>query len=122
MATYTLPKDLGDLLLIEVAPGWSKDTVTLLGGTDYALGTVLSKLDGKYQPVNPDAADDSATACAVCAEHIDATANDRPGVVIARGAVLDASELIWPQAMTAEQKAQALVQLNTLGIVARVTL
>lgn len=122
MATYALPKDLGDLLLIEVAPGWTKDTITLRAGTDYALGTVLARLDGKYQPVSPVAEDDSAIACAVTAERVDAQSSDQPGTVIARGAVLDASELIWPQAITPEQKDLTLGQLNSLGIVARATL
>jgi hypothetical protein len=122
MATHALPKDLGDLLLIEVAPGWTKDTVTLRAGTDYALGIVLARLDGKYQPVSPAAEDDSAIACAVTAERVDAKSGDQPGTVIARGAVLDASELIWPQAITPEQKDLALAQLNSLGIVARAAL
>lgn len=41
MATFTSPKDLGDLLLVEVCPGWTQ--ATLPAGTDYPLGVPFSK-------------------------------------------------------------------------------
>lgn len=122
MATYTPPKKLGDLLLVEVAPGWTKDKGTLLAGTEYPLGTVLSKLAGKYQVLVPAAVDGTEQAVAVLGESVDATAADKPGVMIARGAVVELSELVWPAGITEPQKATALDELNALGIVARAAL
>jgi hypothetical protein len=119
MATFTLPKDLGDLLLVEVAPGWTKEKATLLAGADYPMGTVLTKLEGKYQAIDPAIEDGTANACAVLAERVDARAADATGVVLARGAVVQINELIWPDALTEPQKTAALDQLNAVGIVAR---
>ena len=122
MATYNLPKDLGDLLLVQVSPGWTKDNITLLGGSVYALGQVLAKVDNKYQALDPASTAPANKAVAVLAEPIDTTSGDKPAVVIARGAVLALAELTWPADITAPQKAAALDELNAQGIVARATL
>ena len=122
MATYHQPKDLGDLLLVQVSPGWTKDNITLLGGSVYALGQVLAKVDNKYQALDPASTAPANKAVAVLAEPIDATTGDKPAVVIARGAVLALAELNWPAGITAPQKAAALDELNAQGIVARATL
>jgi hypothetical protein len=122
MATFNQPKDLGDLLLVQVSPGWTKDRITLLGGTDYALGQVLANVAGKYQAFDPAGTGSAKKAVAVLAERTDATTGDTPAVVIARGAVLALSELVWPPGITEPQKAAALDDLNTQGIVARATL
>ncbi|VVM95185.1 hypothetical protein PS619_03034 [Pseudomonas fluorescens] len=122
MATFNQPKDLGDLLLVQVSPGWTKDRITLLGGSDYALGQVLANVAGKYQALDPAGTVLAKKAVAVLAEHIDARAGDTPAVVIARGAVLALPELVWPPGITEPQKAAALDDLNTQGIVARATL
>lgn len=122
MATYHQPKDLGDLLLVQVSPGWTKDNITLLGGSVYALGQVLAKVDNKYQALDPASTAPANKAVAVLAEPIDATTGDKPAVVIARGAVLALAELTWPADITAPQKAAALDELNAQGIVARATL
>jgi hypothetical protein len=53
MATFTQPKDLGDLLLVAVSPGWTRPKATLLAGTDYSLGQVLAKVAGKYRLNHP---------------------------------------------------------------------
>lgn len=122
MATYNQPKDLGDLLLVQVSPGWTKDNITLLGGSVYALGQVLAKVANKYQILDSAGSGPGQIAVAVLAEPIDASSGDKPAVVIARGAVLALAELTWPAGITAPQKAQALDELNAQGIVARATL
>lgn len=122
MPTYTKPKTLGDLLLVEVAPGWTKEKGLLLAGTDYPLGTVLAKVSGKYQALDPAGTGAVKKAAAVLAVNVDASAGDAPGVVIARGAVVEPTELLWPAGATDPQKATALDELNVLGIVARAAL
>lgn len=122
MATYTPPKKLGDLLLVEVAPGWTKEKATLLAGTSYAFGQVLAKVSGKYQVLDPAGTGAAKKAAAVLGEAVDATDGDKPGVVIARGAVVELTELAWPQSITDVQKATALDELNALGIVPRASL
>lgn len=122
MPTYTPPKTLGDLLLVEVAPGWTKEKGLLLAGTVYVIGTVLAKVDGKYTALDPVAVGDAEKAVAVLGEAVDATDADAPGVVIARGAVVDSAELLWPAGITDAEKTIALGELNALGIVARAAL
>ncbi|MBK3440792.1 head decoration protein [Pseudomonas lactis] len=122
MSTHTLPKQLGDLLLVEVAPGWTKQKGLLLLGAVYALGTVLALVDGKYQALDPVGEGAAEKAVAVLGEAVDATAADTSGVVIARGAVVDSAELLWPAGITDAEKAIALDQLNALGIVAHAAL
>lgn len=122
MPTYTKPKTLGDLLLVEVAPGWTKEKGLLLAGTDYPLGTVLAKVSGKYQALDLAGTGAAKKAVAVLAENVDATAADTSGVVIARGAVVESTEMLWPAGATDPQKATALDELNALGIVARAAL
>lgn len=122
MPTYTPPKTLGDLLLVEVAPGWTKEKGLLLLGANYPLGTVLAKVSGKYQVLDLAGTGAAKKAAAVLAENVDATAADTAGVVIARGAVVESTELLWPAGATDPQKATALDELNALGIVARAAL
>ncbi len=122
MATYTPPKKLGDLLLVEVAPGWTKENGTLLAGTAYAFGQVLAKVSGKYQVLDPAGTGAAKKAVAVLCEAVDATDGDKPGVVIARGAVVELTELAWPESITEPQKATALDELTALGVVPRASL
>lgn len=122
MATFTPSKKLGDLLLVEVAPGWTKEKGTLLAGTAYAFGQVLAKVSGKYQVLDPAGSAAAKKAVAVLGKAVDATEGDKPGVVIARGAVVELSELAWPAGITDAQKATALDELTALGIVPRASL
>ncbi|MHC8342253.1 head decoration protein [Pseudomonas sp. RT6P73] len=122
MATFTQPKDPGDLLLVEVCPGWTKDKITLLAGTNYPFGQVLAKVSGKYQALDLAGTGSAKKSAAVLIEAVDATVGDKPGVVVSRGAVIDPAELAWPAGVTEPQKATALDELNALGIVARTAL
>ncbi|MFJ4141425.1 head decoration protein [Pseudomonas sp. NPDC089734] len=122
MATFKPAKQVGDLLLVEVAAGWTKDTVTLLGGSVYPFGAVLATVSGKFQVLDPAGTAAAKKSVAVLTEHVDASGGDAPGVVIARGAVLDIAELIWPEGITDAQKTSALAELSAQGIVARAAL
>jgi len=122
MPTYDAPKPLSDLLLAEVHPGWSKDAATFAAGAVYPQGAVLALVGGKYQALDPAGAGDAKKARAICAETVDATAGDKPGVVIARGAVVEASSLVWPAGATDAQKATAIAELDARGIVVRTSL
>lgn len=122
MATFSQAKALSDLLLVEVAAGWTKEKGTLLGGVDYPLGCVLAKVSGKYQALDLAGTGAVKKAAAVLGERIDATAGDKPGVVIARGATLVLNELVWPAGITEAQMTTALSELEAFGIVARAAL
>lgn len=123
MTTYTEPKYLSDVLLVEVAQGWTKQN-GLLAATTIALviGTVLSKdASGIYQPIDFAATDGTEDAVAVLATHADINTSQQKIVLIARGATVAKNELVFPEGATEPQIAAALAQLEALGIVAQDT-
>ena len=120
MATVHTPKKkLGDLLLAEVLPVWTKGAGTLLAGTSYKLGTVLARVSGKYQALDLAGTGAAKKAVAVLGEDVDATDADvDSGVIIKRGAVVALDALVWPEGATEAQQPTAIDELDSLGIVA----
>jgi len=120
MATsYSPSKKLGDVLLIEVHPAWTKGAGVIVAG-NHAIGTVLAKVSGKYQPIDFAGSGAAKKAVAVLGCAVNATADAQADVVIERGAVVAANELVWPDTATDVQKATAIEDLAALGIVAKV--
>ena len=117
MTTQVLATPVSDIVLVVVSPAWSLDQVTIASGFTVEPGSVLSFISGKYVPLNTE-----YPAVAVAYQKVDATAGDRPGVVLARGGCVDVNGLVWPAETSDEVKADALVQLHSLGIVARTAL
>lgn len=103
--------------------------VTTAGGTAFVAGdgfdiTVSeAALDAegrpKVVPLNLAAVDGSQYAVAVSLQERAVSASDQPLLSVPRGAMVDPDELIWPDGITATQKATALRQLRERGIVAR---
>jgi hypothetical protein len=81
---------MGDLLKYELNPNYTRESVTLLAGTDYPLGAVLGVVtaSGKYTLSPATGTDGSETAAAVLIEAVDASAADATGLVIIRGPAL----------------------------------
>ena len=118
MPTFNQPKTLADLLIVEVATNWTKQRATFASGAEYPMGTVLAKVTGKLLALDPAGAGAAKVSVAVAAERVDATSADTVGLTIARGATVDIGELIWPAGITDAQKATALAELESRGIVA----
>lgn len=128
MATLTKAPTLGDLLKYELNGNYTRETITLKSGTDYALGSVLGKItaSGKYRlsPAAQFVGDEGAeTAIAVLIEVVDATAADKTGLVVARGpAIVSKAALVFDASVDqAGEKTAKHVQLAAAGIVARDT-
>jgi hypothetical protein len=114
--------NLGDLLKYEAPNLYSRQTGTLAAGQNLALGTVLGKrsADDALQAFDPAATDGSEVAVAVLAFDCDASLIDRDDAVyIARQAIVARDAVIWPSGITAAQRASALTQLESLGILVR---
>jgi len=118
----------GNYLVSEANGTRSREVVTIAEGVNRQSGTVLGKVTatGKYVPVDPtngtgqgETPDGSQVAVAVLFAEVDATLADKPGVITARDAEIEAAALIWPTAITTNQKTAALGQLASVGIVAR---
>jgi hypothetical protein len=122
MTTYIAPGNIGDILLVEVKPGWTKQRVTYAAGHLILAGTVIASIGDKYVPLDVAASDGSEKAVGIAGETVDATKADAKGVAILRGAVVDTASLLWPVGITDPQKAIAISQLDARGIVAASTL
>ena len=128
MTTLTNTPTLGDLLKFELNGSYSRETVTLKSGTNYALGSVLGKItaSGKYR-LSPAAAvtgDEGAeTATAILIAAIDATAADKTGLIVARGpAIVSKAALVFDASVDQPaEKTAKHVQLAAAGIVPRDT-
>jgi len=119
MTSFEMPKQLSELLLVEVHKQWTMDVCPIASG-DHPSGTVLARVAGKVQPIDFEGEGDGPekVAVGVLASTLDMGA-DSKAAVIARGAVLAIDELVWPAGATGPDKAGALAQLAALGIVAR---
>lgn len=96
---------------------------TIGDATDFVAGDrftiTVAAGSGKYKEYNPANTDGSQTAVALLLDAVDATGADKPGVIIARQAEVNAAELVWFSGATDNQKAAGAGQLRLQSIVAR---
>jgi len=98
MAPLTQSPTMGDVLKYSENPNYTNESVTLLTGTSYKVGSVLGKItaSGKYKLAAVGAVDGSAVAVAVLLTATDATAGDATGVILARGpAIVSKAALVF---------------------------
>ena len=111
----------GEFVVAEGNGAISRETLTVLAGQDLQPGAVLGKVtaSGKYKALDPAAVDGSEAAAGLLYAAVDASAADAEGVAIVRLAEVNAAELVWPDGITAGEKATALGQLAALDLIAR---
>ena len=123
MPVLTQPPSMGDLLKYELNPNYTRESVTLLAGTNYPLGAVLGveTASGKYTLSPASGTDGSETATAVLLEAVDASAADATGIVIVRGpALLSKAQLTVDASVDdAAKLATKHGELVALGLVPR---
>ena len=126
MPVLTMAPTLGDLLKFELNANYSRETVTLKAGTNYALGSVLGKITatGKYRlsPAAEVVGDEGAEiASAVLIEAVDATGGDKTGVIVARGpAIVSKAALVFDASVDqAAEIAAKHAQVVVAGVVPR---
>ena len=87
MSVLTQPPTMGDVLKYELNPNFTRETVTLLAGTSYAVGAVLGRItaSGKMKLSTATGTDGAQNAAAVLLYDVDATAADTTGIVVLRG-------------------------------------
>ena len=113
---------LGDLLKYEEESLYSRDQVTVAAGQNLRIGTVLGRVDanGKVKALDPAATDGTQIATAVLLQSVDATTGDKfSGIAVTRQSIVAHHALVWPAAITAEEKATATAQLEAVGILVR---
>ncbi|STZ08594.1 Uncharacterised protein [Moraxella caprae] len=114
MATYHEPMYLSDVLLTEVARGWTTQTIKVKTDTALAIGTVLYYVDGQdYLTAEPS---DYTRVAGILAEKVESSDDVKTSLAIVRGAVVATENLIFPNDVSDDEKKQALSTLNTMGI------
>ncbi|MBW0159479.1 head decoration protein [Sedimentimonas flavescens] len=123
MPVLTQPPSMGDVLKYELNPNYTRETVTLLAGTPYPVGSVLGKItaSGKYTLSPAAGADGAETASAVLLYAVDATLADAIGIIVARGpAIVSRAALTYDGSVDDAAKITTkLGQLEAQGIIAR---
>jgi hypothetical protein len=125
MTVLHQPASMGDILKYEVNPNYTRETVTLLEGMPYPVGSVLGRItaSGKYKLATSGGSDGAQTATAVLLYAVDATLADAIGVVLARGpAIVSRAALAYDATVDDAGKITTKVgQLAAAGIIARNT-
>lgn len=122
MPTITQPKDLADLLRFEADSRYSRERATLTMGHQLALGTVVATdaLTGKIAPLDPTDTGSLSQPTGVLLQDCDAMSADNPNaLVVVRHAIVVRDALVWPAAISVEQKAAAEDLLRAQGVLIR---
>lgn len=116
-----------DVVKYEAPCEYSREAITVASGEGkVSVGTVLQKntSTGKYEKLDYTAAsgNDAAsvgTGAAVAAFDADATSADAKTVAIVRHAIVVGEELIFPDGIDSDSKAEVIGDLESLGIIVR---
>ena len=122
MTAITNDLTLGDLLKYEEENLYSRDQVTVLSGQSLKLGAVIGRVSAtqKVKALDPSATDGSEVAAGVVLQSIDASAAEKTnGLIVSRQAIVADHALVWPVAITTEEKTAAIAQLEAIGILVR---
>lgn len=101
---------------------YSRDTRMVAANSGkLAIGAVLGrKADGNFAPLDPAATTGEQVAAGVLLKYVDATGTDDvKAVILTRHAIVADRALIWPDPITDNDKAAAIAELESIGIVAR---
>ena len=123
MSVLTQPPTMGDVLKYELNQNFTRETVTLLAGTNYPVGAVLGRItaSGKMKLSTATGTDGAQNAAAVLLYDVDATAADATGIVVVRGpAIVSKAALVFDASVDDAAKTAAKhAQLTALGIIPR---
>lgn len=110
---------------LTVAVAYVSDHLNLTiadGGADFIVGdsfTVVISGDDKYVPADPTLVNGAQVAAAILLEEADTTA-DIEALLLNRDAIVNRNELVWDASInTLAERDQAVAELETLGILAR---
>ena len=123
MPILTQPPSMGDVLKYELNPNFTRETVTLLAGTNYRVGAVLGRItaSGKMKLSTATGTDGAQNAAAVLLYDVEARAADATGIVVLRGpALVSKAALVFDASVDDTAKTAAKhAQLIALGIIPR---
>lgn len=118
----TEPNNLGDLLKFEADNLYSRDRVTVAARQALQLGHVVGRVTatGHVAALDPAATDGREQAAGVVITPIiTADAPSPDGLIVARHATVADQALVWPTAITPEQRMACIQQLRAIGVLMR---
>ena len=113
--------NLGDLLKFEAPNLYSREEITVAHGQKLALGAIIGQ-DSEtdlIKALNPTATDGTQNALGALIAEVDVTSGNTKAVIVTRDAILADHAVIWPSAITLEQKTAAIKQLEARGVIIR---
>ena len=113
--------NLGDLLKFEAPNLYSREEITVAQGQKLALGAIIGQ-DSEtdlIKALNPASTDGTQNALGALIAEVDATSGNTKAVIVTRDAILADHAVIWPSAITLEQKTAAIKQLEARGVIIR---
>ena len=116
------PLNLGDLLKYEEGLHYSREQNTVAVGQNLELGAVVGRVTatGKLKRLDPAATDGTEDVAGILLGACDASLIERDdALLLARHAIVASHAVVWPAAITPEQKAAATAALETRGILIR---
>jgi hypothetical protein len=117
---------LGDLLKWELDKNYCREVVTVASGQNLKIGTVVGVVTAtgatKIVSLDPEEEDGSDVAIGVILEDIDATSGSKKSLMLARGAIVADSVVIFPAGVTDAQKKKIVGDLKAVGILIRKTI
>lgn len=112
----------GSYIMAELDLTLSRDAGLVAAGSNKLdAGTVMGKLaaSGEYVPFDPDADTGAEVVAGILYQGCDATVASVRRVFTARLTAVTEERLIWPEAITAEQKKAAIAALAAQFIICR---
>ena len=116
------PLNLGDLLKYEEGLHYSREQSAVAVGQNLELGAVVGRVTatGKLKRLDPAATDGTEDVAGILLGAVDATLVERDdALLLVRHAIVASHAVVWPAAITPEQKAAATAALETRGILIR---
>lgn len=119
----TEPNRLCDVLKFEIDKNYSREVVRVASGQNLKIGTVVGikseTEEVKIVSIAEGETDGSDKAFGVLLDNIDASAESKKALVLARGGIVTSGSLVFPEGVTSEQIEKIKVDLDARGIVIR---
>jgi hypothetical protein len=121
MAVITETARVLEGILSEANGYRSREAVTVASGQNLPAGAVLGMVTatGEYAEHDPAATDGTETAAAILLYPTDASAAAVVATALVRDCEVTATALAWITGATAQNKADGLAALATVGVIAR---
>ena len=116
------PLNLGDLLKYEEGLHYSREQDTVAAGQSLELGALVGRVTatGKLKRLDPAATDGTEDVAGILLGAVDASLVERDdALLLVRHAIVASHAVVWPAAITPEQKTAATAALETRGILIR---